>query len=396
MVTLTAPYDTRVPARWAIVLLLVLAGGPGGGQGAAHELERTRVSLTFEADGTFTLDIANDPDWLLLRLEPFLEDYPEIPARRTAGTLTPPERDARLAELGPVMRDRIVLFVDGQEIRPTTVAYLAPSAPVAPPAPSAPVAPPAPSAAPGTYRLEGSVAPDSRVLRWFYGIVADSYPLTITRADGQVLVEWIGGTVWSESIDLTGQFVPPTRLEVVRQYVVLGITHIMPKGLDHILFVLGLFLLSPKLRPVLWQVTSFTAAHTITLGLSIYGFVSAPASVVEPLIALSIAYVAIENLATRELHSWRIVVVFLFGLLHGLGFAGVLRELGLPRQEFLIGLLSFNAGVEIGQLSVIGAAALLLRPFMHRAWFRARVAVPLSLAIAAVGLYWTIVRISAS
>ena len=130
----------------------------------------------------------------------------------------------------------------------------------------------------------------------------------------------------------------------MRQYLWLGYTHILPQGLDHILFVIGLFLLSPRLKTLLLQVTAFTIAHSITLGLSMYGIVSLPPRVVEPLIALSIAYVAIENLLTRELKPWRVALVFTFGLLHGLGFAGVLRELGLPRAEFLTALLTFNAG----------------------------------------------------
>ena len=367
-------------------MLLLVAGCVGGvAHPEAHELERTRVSLAFQPDGGFTLEIANDPEWLLLRLEPFLEDYPEIPARDPSQRLTPATRDERLARLAPVMRDRIVLFVDGREIVPAEVTYEPPAAPTA--ADGTPT--------PGLYRLRGRVSPDARMLRWFYGIVADPYPLTINRADGQTSTEWIGGTVWSRPIDLTGQFVPPTRWEIVRQYVVLGYTHILPKGLDHILFVIGLFLLSARVKPVLWQVTAFTVAHSITLGLSIYGVVSLPPTIVEPLIALSIAYVSVENLVTRELHAWRVLVVFLFGLLHGLGFAGVLRELGLPRSEFLTALLSFNVGVEIGQLSVIAAAALILWPAMRRAWYRPRVAIPLSIAIAAVGLYWTVTRILA-
>ena len=159
--------------------------------------------------------------------------------------------------------------------------------------------------------------------------------------------------------------------------------------------MIGLFLLSTRLRTVLAQVTAFTVAHSITLGLSIYGIVALPPRVVEPLIALSIAYVAIENLITRELHAWRIGVVFLFGLLHGLGFAGVLRELGLPRGEFLTALLSFNLGVEFGQVSVIAAAALVTAPFVKGERYRRRVVVPASLAIAAVGIYWTVTRVMA-
>ena len=367
------------------VLLIVCGCLLATGVPHAHDLERTRVSLAFQQDGAFTLDIANDPEWLLLRLEPFLEDYPDVPPRPAVERLAPAERDRRLAILGPVMRDRIVLFVDGREIQAATVTYEAPQTATEPDG----------TPTPGHYRMHGRVPPDSRMLRWFYGIVADPYPLVIARADGQTYTEWIGGTVWSRPIDLSGQFVPPTRGEIVTQYVGLGLTHIIPKGLDHILFVIGLFLLSARVRPVLTQVTAFTLAHSLTLGLSIYGVVALPPFVVEPLIALSIAYVALENLVTREVHAWRVLVVFLFGLLHGLGFAGVLRELGLPRGEFLTALLSFNLGVELGQLSVIAAAALLLWPTLRRAWYRPRVAIPLSVGIALVGIYWTVARVAA-
>ena len=120
------------------------------------------------------------------------------------------------------------------------------------------------------------------------------------------------------------------------------------------LFVLGIYLLSGRARSVLWQVSAFTVAHSITLGLSMYGLVSVSPRIVEPMIALSIAYVAIENIFLSELKSWRVALVFAFGLLHGMGFAGALKELGLPRSEFVTALLTFNVGVEAGQLAVIG------------------------------------------
>ena len=123
-----------------------------------------------------------------------------------------------------------------------------------------------------------------------------------------------------------------------------------------------------------------------------YGIVSLPSRVVESLIALSIAYVAIENLMTSELKPWRLALVFLFGLLHGMGFAGVLSGLGLPRGAFLTALLSFNLGVEAGQLTVIALAALALAWYRHQPWYHRRIVVPASLAIAAVGVYWTVVR----
>ena len=139
-------------------------------------------------------------------------------------------------------------------------------------------------------------------------------------------------------------------------YVPVGFEHIVPLGLDHILFVLGLFFLSTHLGPLLWQVTAFTAAHTVTLALAALGIVTVPAAVVEPLIAASIVYVGVENVLSRGLSPWRPVIVLLFGLLHGLGFASVLAEYGLGSQNFVGKLIGFNIGVELGQLAVIGVA----------------------------------------
>uniref|UniRef100_UPI0035661A0A HupE/UreJ family protein n=1 Tax=Loktanella salsilacus TaxID=195913 RepID=UPI0035661A0A len=112
-------------------------------------------------------------------------------------------------------------------------------------------------------------------------------------------------------------------------YVPTGFDHIVSLGVDHILFVLGLFFLSSALKPLLWQVSAFTLAHTITLALAALGYVTVPASIVEPLIALSIAYVAVENIFLRRLSPWRPFIIFGFGLLHGLGFASVLAQFGL-------------------------------------------------------------------
>jgi hypothetical protein len=353
-------------------VIVLLAGAVVG----AHDLERTRVSVTFGDDGTFVLEVANDPAWLLLRLESFAGG--QVPAGQTAEA-----RDARLRELAPVFRDRVVLFVDGREIRPTSAEYFPPRAVNAGDA-----LPPL-----ATFRLEGRMPLDARSLRWLYGLVIDPYPLIVRRADGHAVTEWIEGSDWSGTIDLSGQFRHTSRWEVARQYLALGFTHILPKGVDHILFVLGLFLLSVRPRPVLIQVTAFTIAHSITLALTMYGVVSLPSHVVEPLIALSIAYVAVENLFTNELKPWRLSLVFAFGLLHGMGFAGVLADLGLPRRDFVAALLSFNLGVEAGQLTVIAVAAGCLAWYRQRPWYHQRVVVPASLVIATVGVYWTITRV---
>ena len=172
-----------------------------------------------------------------------------------------------------------------------------------------------------------------------------------------------------------------------------GIEHIIPKGLDHILFVLGLFFSSLILGSLLWQVTAFTLAHTITLALAALGFVQAPVTIVEPLIALSIVWIAVENCAFKQTNKSRPFIVFGFGLLHGLGFATVLSEYGLPQGNLVPSLLAFNIGVELGQLLVLVTAALLVWIIRNKSWYRQRVQIPASLMIAVVGLFWFIERV---
>ena len=185
-----------------------------------------------------------------------------------------------------------------------------------------------------------------------------------------------------------------TKGEAVGLYVRLGFEHILPLGLDHILFILSIFFLQPKVKPVILQATVFTLAHSITLALAMYGLLSPPSAIVEPIISLSIVFVALENLLVRKVNPVRLLVVFLFGLIHGLGFAGVLGDLGLPEKAFLSSLISFNVGVELGQLSVILLAYVIIgRWFSEKPWYRQRIVVPACLLIAAVAGYWTIERL---
>ncbi|KAF0177661.1 MAG: hypothetical protein FD161_2305 [Limisphaerales bacterium] len=188
----------------------------------------------------------------------------------------------------------------------------------------------------------------------------------------------------------------PVRGNTAWQFIELGFTHILPKGLDHILFVLGLFLLSPKLKPLLWQVTAFTLAHSITLALAVLGIFALPGRVVEPLIALSIAVVAIENLFRTEVSPWRWAAVFGFGMIHGMGFAGVLSEVGLPREQLGTALLCFNVGVELGQFAVIALAFAATKWCENRAWYGPWVRRPACVLIALAGVVWTVERLLAS
>ena len=182
--------------------------------------------------------------------------------------------------------------------------------------------------------------------------------------------------------------------KVVADYIAIGFDHIIPNGWDHILFILGLFLFSAKLKPLLQQVTLFTLAHTLTLGLSINGVISLPASIVEPLITVSIAYVGIENIVAKSLHRSRLFLVYGFGLLHGLSFATMLADFGMPDNAFATALISFNVGVELGQLTIIFAAFIGLSLWLrNKQWYRSRVTIPASLLISVIALYWTAERL---
>jgi len=184
-----------------------------------------------------------------------------------------------------------------------------------------------------------------------------------------------------------------TAIEAFVDYIRVGFDHIVPQGLDHILFVLGLFFFSLRMGALLWQVTAFTLAHTVTLALGALDIIRLSPDIVEPIIAASIVYVGVENLFLRKLPPWRPLVVFGFGLLHGLGFASVLQDFGLGNDHFLPKLIGFNVGVEIGQLAVIAAAWLTLALFFGRfAWYHRRIAAPVSVAIAIIATFWVLER----
>ena len=179
---------------------------------------------------------------------------------------------------------------------------------------------------------------------------------------------------------------------VFLRYIAVGFEHILPLGLDHILFVLGLYFFATRMGPLLWQVSAFTLANTITLALAATGVVKIPASIVEPLIAASIVYVGVENIIGRRNLKGRTAFVFGLGLLHGLGFASVLGDYGIASGRFVQALIGFNIGVELGQLAVIAMAFAVTGWFIKRSWYRQVIAIPASLVIAAIGAYWVVER----
>lgn len=171
-----------------------------------------------------------------------------------------------------------------------------------------------------------------------------------------------------------------------------GFLHVLPGGLDHILFVLGLFLLSRTWRPLLLQVTTFTLAHSVTLALATLGWVHVRSSIVEPIIALSIAAVAVENIVHPRYTPWRLLVVFVFGLVHGLGFASALGDLHLPTTSLATGLVGFNLGVEGAQITVITLAFFATTWLPDPARYRRWIVIPGSAVIAVTGLVWAVQR----
>ena len=182
--------------------------------------------------------------------------------------------------------------------------------------------------------------------------------------------------------------------QVFWQYLQQGFLHILPLGLDHILFILCVFFLNTNLKKIILQASMFTLAHTITLGLSMYGIINPPGNIIEPLIALSIVFLAVENIYSDKVKPWRMIMVFLFGMVHGMGFAGALIELGMPEYAFATALISFNIGVEIGQLTIILFMYFVVsRKFSTMSWYRPKLVVPASVVIAVIAGYWTLERI---
>jgi len=369
------------------VILVALCGGLFSAPDAdAHRLRPAIVTITFNPDRTYVATIDLNVEAVLAGIGPEHQDTSESP---NAGTY-----DA-LRELPPAeLRERVRTFanrylagvdvtIDGRRTDPELISVAVPEVDD-------------PSAERITrLTLAGETPAAAQTLTWSYAERYGSSAVRVRRADeATTQTAFLNPGEASQSFQIGKPLQPVTTLAVYRDYLGLGYTHILPKGADHILFVLGIFLLSATWRPLLYQVTAFTLAHTITLGLSLYGIISVPSTIVEPLIALSIVYVGVENVLTPRLKPWRVFVVFGFGLLHGLGFAGVLQEIGLPPDEYLSALIAFNIGVEAGQLSVIALAFLSVGLwFRKRDWYRARIVVPGSLAIAAVGAFWTIQRV---
>jgi len=176
-------------------------------------------------------------------------------------------------------------------------------------------------------------------------------------------------------------------------YLKIGFQHVIPLGYDHILFILSLFFFNSKLKTAIIQCSVFTLAHSLTLALVEMGYLHFSANIIESIIALSIFFVALENTAQRELKWWRLCLVFAFGLVHGMGFASVLNEIGLPQNEFFTALIGFNFGVEVAQVTIILICySFIAKWFSEKVWYQTKFVNPLSLGISCIALFWTVER----
>lgn len=364
---------------------------------SAHDVDLTHIDAQFHSDGTYRIDIYYDADAWLVGVRPEHMSPADLDAYLAKSDA---ERSAREAELDDFIRRRIKLrFDDVQD--PYDVTLIQNDAKSAE----------NPHGAVATNRLirlagrapEGARTFSISCSKTFGNVVlfqrCGAAAPVVKRMDAGGRSDAFSLEFPASTDDGNTASASPGFVAVGSQFVVLGFEHILPLGLDHVAFVVGLFLLSTRWSALLWQVTAFTVAHSITLSLAVLGVVTLShhtiARVIEPLIAISIAFVAFENVVTSKLNVWRPFVVFAFGLLHGLGFASMLLELGIPQGTQVAALAGFNIGVEIGQIAVIGMAFAVVGWWRQATWYRRRVVIPASLVIGLIGSYWAIERVFA-
>ncbi len=205
----------------------------------------------------------------------------------------------------------------------------------------------------------------------------------------------VAGTLLCSAHTINYVLDEPQSNTIFLDYIQLGYKHILPLGLDHILFIICVFFLNTNLIHIFKQATLFTVAHSITLAMVACNIIIVPSQIVEPIIALSIAVLAIENIFfTNGNKRYRYLLIFSFGLVHGMGFAGALAELNLPTTKFTTALIGFNVGVELGQLSIILVLLLAIKILLeNKIWYRNRVLIPTNIAIGVVALFWFVERI---
>lgn len=351
---------------------------------SAHELRPAIATITVSEQGVLSVEVETNLEVWLAGVNPTLSDTDESPRAAQYDQLRALDDRALQAAFSARTRefaDSIHIEALNQAVAMTVIAHEV----IPEPDPELPRL--------SLIRLVGGLPEQARGFQYR---VDERLPNTAVRfllPNQDPQVAFVRHVETSPEFALDGS-VTRSRYEIAWAYVELGFTHILPMGIDHIVFILGLTLLSKRAVDLLIQVTAFTVAHSVTLAAGLYGLLTLPGFIVEPLIAASIVYIAVENCWQHRVGLSRAVVVFVFGLLHGMGFAGVLMELGLPERDFILGLLSFNVGVELGQLAIIAVAYFAVGIWvLGRPWYRSAVAIPVSLLIGALGLFWFVDRV---
>ena len=362
----------------------------GGGASLAHDFTITETTLLVRGDQRFQVDLICDLDALLLGAGSG-HDPDEL--ERMIREMEPELRSQRIERLRQLFLRRVRVRVDGERV-PFRVVF--------PDREEGFVESGASAGYLGvTARLVGEVPDDGSTVTFWASRAFAAVHLT-AHVPGQSSTRSMVLQVAEESPPLPLTPGAASQLGLVdpdgastrdfMSWVQLGFVHILPAGTDHVLFVMALALGTRAWRPLILLVTTFTVSHSVTLALASLGVVPAGGRAVEIVIAASIVFLAIENLFEVKLGA-RLAVVFVFGLLHGLGFASVLSELLAPGSALGLALLGFNVGVELGQLLVVGLVFGALYHVREADWLQKRVVLPGSLAIAAIGLFWAVERL---
>ena len=377
----------KILQKLLLLLMIITLGLPA----SADIVKPALVEISVFSDARVTIEIRTSIEALLTGINGRYRNTQEAPNTDAYDALRELEAsDLRQQFVGfhAELLDGVELVVDGASI-PLEIGEIT-------------IAPPGYTKVPraSVIHLVGVIPKESISLRWYYPLRFGDQAVRVRQVNEEAGEyhwsdhQWIEDDRPSEPFSLTQVFAKPTFWSVSSPYLSAGFLHIVPKGLDHILFILGIFLMSMQLRPLVLQVTMFTIAHSLTLSLGVFRLVHLQPKVVEPLIALSIAYVAFENLANDRLNRFRLPVIFVFGLLHGLGFASILTEFGLPADLYLAALLWFNVGVEFGQVALLIAAYLAITIwFSDPHVYRRSIVLPGSLLIGGLGAYWTVERV---
>jgi hypothetical protein len=362
-------------------ILIFLAVMPG--RLAAHQVETVEFEFQ-QFDGKWRLVGQMDIAYML----PETRKVPGgQPLSREAVMKSPPEELTRIrSETERTLRSLLRLTFAGKEV-PWIIEF--------PDFEKSPLVLPEEAAdwALLTTRLVIDAKPGSGELRVHWSGEEESELIILTEDSekGEIVSVRPGGEIVLLNVAASG-VVTAAKQSATGGWVYSGFRHVLPLGLDHMLFILGLFLMVPKWKPLMVQSLLFTVAHSITLAIAVLGKVDLGGRTVEVLIAFSIAFIGVENLLSHKVGKLRYILVFCFGLIHGLGFASVLAEklVGVERNQFAWPLLGFNVGVELAQITVLATAFLLFWPL--NSWKKLAQTVG-SVMVALAGAGWMVERI---